>query len=286
MSVMSIDASGVHLTWTNPSSSPAFAKVKILRALNAMPAGPTDSTATLVYSGAAMQVSDDLTQLLPHTATDPRSYFYVAYACTQDDLCETQGSSAKATPTITQCLSAGGYTLFWRHASADVCSDATNLGPASSAAVPDWWKSCDSNCPVGGGGTATARQLNATGVMEATVIGLDMTTRGIPVGRVRSSEFCRCIKTAENMAFPAAIEQEQDLTYFVYDEANRCAKSMAMLAEAPLPGTNTAHISHAGNVCPILDQLAWGAAAIFKPNGAGGTTYIASVLSSEWLTLP
>lgn len=113
-----------------------------------------------------------------------------------------------------------------------------------------------------------------------------MDTRGIPIGRVRSSEFCRCIQTAENMAFPPAIEQEQDLTYFVYDEASRCADTMVMLSEAPAAGTNTAHISHAGNACPYLDQLAWGEAAIFKPDGAGGATYIARVLASEWLTLP
>ncbi|MCK6589039.1 MAG: hypothetical protein L6Q76_15820, partial [Polyangiaceae bacterium] len=83
-----------------------------------------------------------------------------------------------------------------------------------------------------------------------------------------------------------AIEQEQDLTYFVYDEASRCADTMVMLSEAPAAGTNTAHISHAGNACPYLDQLAWGEAAIFKPDGAGGATYIARVLASEWLTLP
>lgn len=286
LSVMSIDVNGIHLTWTNPNPGMAFAKVKILRALNAQPAGPDDAAATLVYSGAAEATSDDLTKLLPHTATDPRAYFYTAYSCTQDDLCEDQGSSTQASPTLVQCLAAGGYTLFWRHASADVCADATNLGTAANTAVPNWWKSCDPNCPVGGGGTATARQLNATGVMESITIGLDMTTRGIPIGQVRSSEFCRCVQTAENMAFPVPIEQEPDLTYFVYDEANRCANSMAMLAEPPAAGTNTALISHAGNLCPNLDQLAWGEAAIFKPNDGGGATYIARVLASEWLALP
>jgi hypothetical protein len=90
----------------------------------------------------------------------------------------------------------------------------------------------------------------------------------------------------QNMAFGPPIEQEPDLTYFVYDEANRCADSMAMLAEPPAAGTNTAHISHAGLACPILDQLAWGEAAIFKPDGAGGTIFIARVLASQWLTVP
>ena len=90
----------------------------------------------------------------------------------------------------------------------------------------------------------------------------------------------------QNMAFGPPIEQEPDLTYFVYDEANRCADSMAMLAEPPAAGTNTAHISHAGLACPIFDQLAWGEAAIFKPDGAGGTIFIARVLASQWLTVP
>jgi len=286
LSVMSIDANGIHLTWTNPSPSMSFAKVKILRALNVPPSGPDDASAAVVYTGPAEAASDDLAELLPDTQAIARTYFYKAYGCSQDDLCETQGSATQASPTVVQCLAAGGYTLFWRHASATVCSDATNLGTADSTAVPDWWKSCDANCPAGGQGTATARQLNAQGVMEAAVIGADMDARGIPVGRVRSSEYCRCIQTAEDMAFGPPIEQEPDLTYFVYDEANRCADSMAMLAEPPAVGTNTAHISHAGLACPVLDQLAWGEAAIFKPDGKGGTIFIARVLASQWLTVP
>jgi phosphohistidine phosphatase SixA len=283
---MSIDANGIHLAWTNPNPGMSFAKVKILRALNATPAGPDDAAAALVYTGPAEAASDDLTKLLPDTSSTKRTYYYTAYACTQDDLCETQGSTTEASPTVIQCLAAGGYTLFWRHASADVCADATHLGTAENAVVADWWKSCDANCPAGGGGTATARQLNAKGVMEATTIGLDMATRGVPIGRVRSSEFCRCIQTAENMAFPAPIEQEPDLTYYVYDEANRCSSSMAMLAETPMAGTNTAHISHSGLSCPVLDQLLWGEAAIYKPDGAGGALFIARVTANGWLALP
>jgi phosphohistidine phosphatase SixA len=138
--------------------------------------------------------------------------------------------------------------------------------------------------------TATARQLNAAGVTEAIAIGEALKTRSIPIGRLLSSEFCRCLKTAELMQIvpTAMIEQRPEITFSVYDEANRCADSMALLAEEPADGVNTGLVSHAGftGSCPTLGEIAWGEAAIYKPNGAGGSTFIQRVLWSEWATLP
>ena len=33
-------------------------------------------------------------------------------------------------------------------------------------------------------------------------------------------------------------------------------------------------------------ELAWGEAAVFKPDGVGGSTFVQRVLFSEWATLP
>jgi phosphohistidine phosphatase SixA len=258
-----------------------FAKVKVVRSLNAPPTGPDDATAALVYTGPAEATTDDITVLLPTTPADPRTYFYSAYGCSQDDLCETQGSATQAAPTLIQCLAAGGYTLYWRHGTANQCADATNLGTAQNTMVPGWWKSCDANCA-----TATARQLSPAGVTEAMTVGLDVTSRGIPIGRVRTTEFCRGVQTAQNMAFPPMIEQEQDLTPFVYEEPDSCTTAMDMLAVPPMAGTNTAHVSHSHLMCPVLDQLLNAEAAIFKPDGAGGALFIARVPWNQWLVLP
>jgi phosphohistidine phosphatase SixA len=252
--------------------------VRVVRTQGAPATGPTDGT--LTYSGTGTAASDAFTALESAIA-----YYYTAYSCNGLGQCETTGRSTSITLTLGEVLRGGGYTIRWRHASADVCSDRTDLGPASTTTVPDWWKSCDANCPPTG--MATARQLNAAGYNESTVIGNDMRARNIPVGRVVSSEFCRAVQTAQYMAFAPPIEQRQDITYFVYDEANRCAAEQALLAQVPAAGTNTAIIGHSAisGGCTTLNNLAWGSAAVYRPNGAGGSTFVAVVAWDAWDTL-
>jgi phosphohistidine phosphatase SixA len=269
----------VQLTW---SRTPAATQVRLLRRLNTPPVGPGDTLSTLVFAGAANTVSDDLTSLLPTTSTAPRTYHYALFACLPSGACDTSASRAEVSPTLVQCLRAGGYTLWWRHASATVCSDRLDLGGARTTTVPNWWKSCDPNCPPAG--NATARQLNADAFTEATSIGQAFDALGIPVGRVISSEYCRCFRTAELMDFGPTVERDTSITYYVYDEGNRCAHSLARIGEVPSHGTNTAIIGHAGftGMCPTLIELAWGEAAIYKPKGNGSAELIARLLWNEW----
>jgi phosphohistidine phosphatase SixA len=125
-------------------------------------------------------------------------------------------------------------------------------------------------------------------VMEARAIGQAFDALGIPVGRVISSEYCRCIRSAELNDFGPIIEQDSTITYFVYDEANRCAHSMERIGELPGRGTNTGIIGHAGfnGPCPTLAELAWGEAAIYKPKGDGTAELITRVLWNGWTGLP
>ena len=276
-----INDAEVDVGWTSPDPSSGNTKVKLIRTLNTPPTGPDDPTATLIYSGSASSAAHPTADLLPDMMDAPRTYHYAVYGCTSADVCETTGSAASLTPTLTECLRGGGYNLFWRHASATVCADNLALGSAATTMTPDWWKSCEADCAV-----ATARQLNATGVMEATSIGQDLASLAIPFGKVISSEYCRTVQTAENMALGPAIETSQQITYFVYDEANRCADSYPLLAAAPPAGANVALISHAGFSCPVLDALAWGEAAIFKPDGQGSSTLITRVVWDQWTALP
>lgn len=276
-----VNGTSIDLTWSSPDPGSGLTVARVLRSLNAAPTGPEDVGAQLVFEGEAEAATDALTALLPNTSGTARVYHYAVYGCDIDSNCETTGSSATLTPTVRQALIAGGYVLHWRHASADVCSDNQSLGNASSTMVPDWWKSCDNSC-----GTATARQLNGTGVAEATAIGNAFDTLGITISRVLTSEYCRNFTTAALMDFGPVVEQSQQLTYWVYDEASRCSDTFVMLGEAPTAGTNTALIGHAGNACSPLSSLAWAEAAIYKPNGMGGTTFIDRVLQNGWLALP
>jgi hypothetical protein len=84
------------------------------------------------------------------------------------------------------------------------------------------------------------------------------------------------------MDFGPTIELSQGITYWVYDEVNRCASSMALIAEVPAAGTNTALIGHAGFSCAILGSLQWSEAAIFKPNGMGGSDFMERLLWNQW----
>lgn len=278
-----IDGADVDLAWTAPGAASGNTHVRILRRLNTAPTDPADSSADVVFFGTAASTTDAVTALLPTTTETARTYHYAAFGCTAGGACESTGSRTTLAPTLVQALRAGGYTLHWRHAAADVCSDNLGLGTAATTMTPDWWKSCDANC----GTTATARQMNATGVTQATTIGAEFDRLGIPVGRVISSEFCRNFKTAELMDFGPTVELRQDITYFVYDEANRCGNSYAIINdELPTAGTNTAIIGHAGFAvvpdCPVLKALAWGEAAIFKPSASEDAAFVTRVLADGW----
>lgn len=276
-----VNAASIDLTWTAPDAATGFTVSRVMRSLNAAPAGPQDVAAAVVYEGPAETAVDDLTALLPDTTDVPRTYHYAVYGCDSMGTCEGVGSHTTLVPTVVEALRAGGYVIHWRHASANVCSDRTDLGTAATTAVPDWWRSCDSDC-----GTATARQLNDTGRAEAPAIGAALDSLGIVVGRVLTSEFCRNFETAYLMDFGPVVEETPLITYFVYEEASRCSDTYLLLGQEPAAGTNTALIGHSGNACPPLNSLAWAEAAIFKPDGVGGTTFIERVTANAWLTLP
>jgi hypothetical protein len=302
--MLSTDGMNVSLKWTNPDPSTGFTQVKVLRVLNGRPSGPNDTSATVIFTGLASSASEPLDGLLPDGAP-PRSYTYVAYGCS-GVTCERRGSSVDFSFTVSQALHAGGYTVWWRHSTASTCGDRTDLGACScsngtctNCPSNNWWKSCDSNC-----GSATARQLTPPQSALETQTIHDAFARGVrtdgpsgaaqdhpeltvPVGRVLSSEYCRGIQTAQGMNFGPAIEQVKELTYFVYDEANRCNNTMGLLNTPPARGTNTAMVSHAGFSCPTIDSLAWGEAAIYKPvPGTSGPLFIARVPYNKWSTLP
>ena len=289
----------VSLSWVNPPAATGFTQVKVLRQLNALPTGPNDPTATTLFTGLATAANDRVAQLLPSTPGVSRTYFYVAYGCA-GATCETYGSRTTFSLTMSQALKAGGYTIWWRHNSASTCGDMTNLGGCSctngvctNCPAGAWWKSCDANC-----GTATARQLTPPqSDLEATTIRTQFMQKGIVVGRVLSSEMCRAIQSAQSWRdsnnvlhqgfdFGPPLELVKELTYFVYDEANRCTNTYNLLNETPAAGTNTAMVSHAGFNCPLIDSLAWGEAAIFKPNPGGQPTFMTRVAYNQWGALP
>jgi hypothetical protein len=285
-----VDGAQVKLSWAKPSGSPL---VRVLRSVNAAPDAKSGSEAgappTLVYVGKASVAAHPISDLMPDNPSasgDARhEYHYAAFACKTADQCEDSPGRATLRPTLVECLRGGGYLIHWRHAMADVCQDVEPLGTARDTKTPNWWKSCDSNCA-----TATARQLNHEGLGQAKQLGQEMARLKIPIARVISTEFCRGIQTARQMALKyrgksVKIETARELTSFVYDEKNRCTNVYKLLAQAPAKGTNTALIGQKGNDCPVIGNLDIAAAAIFKPDGAGGSQLAGIVKLTDWPAL-
>jgi hypothetical protein len=274
-----IAGSSVQLSWTPAGEQPGEF-VRIVRRRGFPPAHPGDGD--VVFSGSAASVSDAVPELSPLV-----TWHYAAFSCNPCGDCGRASTRTTVTPTLIQSLAVGGFVIYWRHATATVCSDRTDLGTAGNTSAADWWRSCDRDCPPDG--NATARQLSAEGYAEAEAIGGALRERGIPFGRVVSSEFCRCTETAERMGLGPTVETLPDLTFFVHNEQGRCAAVEALLARPPDRGTNTALIGHINFLfasCPLLGDLNSGEAAIYRPDGAGGFTYIDRLLATEWVDLP
>ncbi|GAB4029375.1 histidine phosphatase family protein [Spirosoma jeollabukense] len=185
--------------------------------------------------------------------------------------------SIAVTPSaaLFQLLRSGNNVLIFRHAAADVGSDQT------ASAVPDWWKSCDSKL---------ARQLNNQGVQDAANIGKTIKRLDIPIGRMLSSEFCRAFTTASQMATGLAIQQTNELTLTVYDEANRCDNTLKLAASQPRDTKNTIFVTHTGirvqqPDCDLLNKLQWGDAALFTINENKTTMYAGTIPVKDWTDL-
>ena len=171
---------------------------------------------------------------------------------------------------IAEALRGGGYVVYFRHADTGTPSaEPPNLDV----------NRCE-----------TQRNLIDRGREQAKSIGEQFRRLRIPVGKVLSSEYCRCRETAQ-LAF-GRFEPVHTLTVVrrepEFEPARRAAAQglRKLLATAPPPGENTVLVSHGFNLIDLegiyLGQQ--GEAAIYLPNGAGGYTLVARVRPEEWAT--
>lgn len=187
-----------------------------------------------------------------------------------------QVAAAQGTPDAQHALSGkalaaalrqGGYVIYFRHA---------DTGPAYMEQGVDLAR-CE-----------TQRNLNDNGRQEAKLIGAAFRRLGIPVGNVRTSEFCRCKETAE-LAF-GRFDVEPGLTGVSRspeagsrrEQAVRALKNM--LATRPAPASNNVLVSHGFNLWDAegFHLGTQGEAAIYQPDGRGGYVLIARLLPRQW----
>jgi len=147
-------------------------------------------------------------------------------------------------------LKAGGYVILMRHALTDGTGD-----PAGFVL-----REC-----------ATQRNLNAEGKAQATAQGLEFAAAGIPISRVMSSPWCRCIDTARLVAPGLGVEKRLELgSYLNVSTADRRAPTAEMREEIEAwkgPG-NLLMVSHQINIGDLIDRnIAQGAYVILDPKG-------------------
>jgi len=143
--------------------------------------------------------------------------------------------------------------------------------------------------PVAKDDCTTQRNLSDEGRRQAETLGAAMLKARIPVGRVLSSPFCRCLDTAR-LAFASA-EVSEDL-YFALGltKLERQAKGAALrrlLAEVPSAGSNSVLVAHTANLEEAVGF--WpkpeGTAILFRPDGSGGFRALGRIPPDAWAML-
>jgi broad specificity phosphatase PhoE len=175
-------------------------------------------------------------------------------------------SSSQDNQASIEALQSGGYVIFFRHAATDL--------------------SLRDEEPINVADCTTQRNLTEEGRAQARRIGEGFRARGIPVGEVLSSEFCRALETAR-LAFGRAEARPELFNSWNMDPERREQATgwlRRLLTTVPEPGTNTVIVSHWGNLVDAtyipLDMEA--EAAIFRPDGAGTANLRGRVLAAEW----
>ncbi|MFB6141957.1 MAG: histidine phosphatase family protein [Halorientalis sp.] len=161
-------------------------------------------------------------------------------------------------------LAEGGYTIYFRHA---LTEDTTDMPPPRFD-IDD---------------CSTQRRLSMRGRAQARAIGDAFDQLGIPVGRVLSSEYCRCRNTAE-LAF-GEYRTTEDLNSGVRNEGQR---RMERILTPPEPGTNTVLVSHSlpyETRRTLLGEwhLTEGDSATFMPDADPSEALVHVTRSSTWL---
>ncbi len=175
-------------------------------------------------------------------------------------------------------LQKGGYVLSFRHGNASTGADQTSLSLSTN-----WWISCLST---------QARQLDSpSGFVQMQNTGQAMRNLKIGVGKIISSEFCRCKQSAENLNFKnLSVELNKDISFYVYEEVNRYPKTMNLIATQAINSKNTVIVTHAGfsgtlpNPAP-LNSLNWGDAAVFKLQNGATPQFVDVITTQEWVSL-
>lgn len=178
---------------------------------------------------------------------DRRRFLAVTAALASAPLC---AAAELAEADLWQRLQAGGYVLLIRHA----------------ATIPGIGDPPGFRLAVCG----TQRNLSEQGRRDARAIGAAFRNRGIPLGPVLSSRWCRCLDTAR-LAFGRVEEAPMLDSMFNDGEATKRAKLREVLGRVNAFGseagkTNLVLVTHDVNIRALVDELvAQGEIVVARP---------------------
>ena len=128
------------------------------------------------------------------------------------------------------------------------------------------------------GQCATQRNLSDEGRQDAKRLGLSFRTRGVPIARVLSSPWCRCIETAK-IAFGEAASHASLGNLFDHP-GNRESQLAAFrqLITAPPRGGNLVLVTHGSTISAYTGvSPAMGEMVVITPNGQGQHTLVGRI---------
>jgi broad specificity phosphatase PhoE len=117
---------------------------------------------------------------------------------------------------------------------------------------------------------ATQRNLSEQGRAEARRLGAALRTRGIPVDRVLSSPWCRCLETARLALREPEVWAPLGNLYGRADIREEQVKEMHALLSAPRTGGNLVLVSHGSTISAATGiNPATAEMVIVTPQGGG-----------------
>lgn len=142
-------------------------------------------------------------------------------------------ANAGATEAAWAKLLNGGYAVLIRHAQAPGTGDPSNF------TLDD---------------CSTQRNLSARGQLQAKRMGARFAAKGVPIDQVVTSQWCRCIDTAE-FAFGRnhEIEELPAINSFYQDRSTQEAQTKETIAfiETLKPNSNTIMVTHQVNITAL-----------------------------------
>lgn len=135
---------------------------------------------------------------------------------------------AGADAALWDSLKRGGHVILIRHAATD-----PGVGDPPDFQVED---------------CATQRNLSAAGRQEATRLGAAFRRHGVPVARVRSSRWCRCLDTARIAFGKAESWPALDNTFEAPQRREPQMREVRKALSGPLRGGNVVLVTHGVNI--------------------------------------